>query len=224
VTSVSTHDRLTRDLRGFGPLGLTAIVIILLGNMILVPLSAILVLMWAHLSRTPWREIGYVRPHSWILSTLIGVVFGVVFKLAMKAVIMPLLGAPPINQAYHFLYGNTAELPYMLFLILLGAGFGEETLFRGYLFERFGKLFGTSVGAKTATVLITSLWFGAIHYPVQGFAGTENATLFGLVFGVIFAVTGRIWMLMCAHAAFDLTALALIYLGKEVAVAHFFFK
>ena len=27
--------------------------------------------------------------------------------------------------------------------MIVGAGFGEETIFRGYLFERLGKLFGT---------------------------------------------------------------------------------
>jgi hypothetical protein len=31
-------------------------------------------------------------------------------------------------------------------------------------------------------------------------------------------------MLMCAHAAFDLTAVAIIYLNLESAVAHMIFK
>lgn len=39
-----------------------------------------------------------------------------------------------------------------------------------------------------------------------------------------FAVTGRIWMLMVAHAAFDLTALAVIYWNLESKVAHFRFR
>jgi hypothetical protein len=37
-------------------------------------------------------------------------------------------------------------------------------------------------------------------------------------------VTGRIFMLMIAHAAFDLTALAIIYWSLETAVAHLIFK
>jgi len=45
-----------------------------------------------------------------------------------------------------------------------------------------------------------------------------------LVFGAIFAMTGRLWMLMCAHAAFDLTALAIIYWNLESDVAHWVFK
>jgi membrane protease YdiL (CAAX protease family) len=46
----------------------------------------------------------------------------------------------------------------------------------------------------------------------------------GLVFGSIFAATGSLWVPICAHAAFDLTALAIIYLDLETAVAHLFFK
>src|SRR5256714_14836433 len=53
-------------------------------------------------SRTPWKEIGYVRPNSWLLSTAVGLVSGILFKIVMKAVVMPLLGADPINSAYHY--------------------------------------------------------------------------------------------------------------------------
>lgn len=45
----------------------------------------------------------------------------------------------------------------------------------------------------------------------------------GLVFGTIFARTRSLWMLMCAHAAFDLTALALIYWNLEAGVARLVF-
>lgn len=220
----NADDPVAARLRGFGPLGILAILIILAGNFVVAPLSAVLVLMWAWLSRTPWREIGYVRPRSWIGSIAVGIVFGCAFKLLMKAVVMPLLGAPPINQAYHYLAGNTAALPGILFAVIIGAGFGEETVFRGWMFERFGKLFGSGTWAKTWIVLITSAWFGAIHYPDQGLAGAEQATIFGIVFGTIFAIRGRIFMLMVAHAAFDVTAVAIIYWNLESAVAHLIFR
>jgi len=64
-------------------------------------------------------------------------------------------------------------------------------------------------------VLITSVWFGLDHYANQGLPGVEQATIVGLIFGTIFAVTGRIFMLMIAHVAFDLTALAIIYWDVE---------
>jgi hypothetical protein len=66
--------------------------------------------------------------------------------------------------------------------------------------------------------------FGAVHYPVQGLAGVEQATITGLAVGTIFAVTGRIWMLIVAHAAFDVTALAIIYWDVEEEVAHLLFR
>ena len=65
----------------------------------------------------------------------------------------------------------------------VGAGFGEETVFRGYMFERLGKLFGSGAWVKPLIV-----------------------------------------MLMFAHAAFDLTALGLIYGNLESDVAHLIFN
>ena len=97
-------------------------------------------------------------------------------------------------------------------------------MFRGYMFERLGKLLGRGVWARTLVVLLTSVLFGLAHYSNQGLAGVEQATITGLVFGTVFAVTGRIWMLMCAHAAFDLTAVAIIFWNLESAVAHLIFK
>jgi len=222
--SLPSDDRFAADLRGFGPLGILAILFILAGNSVVAPLSAVLVLIWAWRSRTPWREIGYLRPKNWIASVAIGIVFGCAFKFLMKAIVMPLLGADPINHACHYLAGNRAALPGAIYAMIVVAGFGEETVFRGYLFERFGKIFGHRATAKVLTVLLTSVWFGLVHYPVQGLAGAEQAMITGLMFGTIFAITGRIWMLMVAHAAFDLTALAIIYWNLETKVAHLVFR
>ena len=169
-----------RRLRGFGPLGLLAIVLILLGNGLFTPLSGILVLAWAHLSRTPWRDLGFVRP-AWT-SIAGGVVFGCLLKLMMKSVVMPLLGADPVNQAFRFLQGNTAAIPEMLYAIIVGAGFGEEMLFRSFAFERLRRLLGTGVAASAVIVAGTSIWFGAEHYEFQGVPGVQQATIVGLVF------------------------------------------
>ena len=220
-----SDDSFAADLRGFGPVGIGALLVILLASVFpLVPLGAILVLAWAQRSRTPWREIGYVRPRSWVATIALGIAFGVAFKFLMKAVVMPLLGAPPINPAYHYLAGNTAALPGAIYIMIVRAGFGEETVYRGYLFERLGKLFGTGVGAKALMVLLTSLLFGLAHYHDQGIPGAEQATIVGLVYGTILAVTGRIFGLMVAHAAFDLTAVWMIYGNLETKVAHLIFK
>jgi uncharacterized protein len=220
----SFDDSFAARLRGFGPVGILVFLVILAGNGLLGPFRALPVLAWVWRSGTPWREIGFVRPKSWMGGLLLGAVFGVALKVVMKSIVMPLLGAAPINQAYHYLTGNTAALPGAVFTMIVGAGFGEETVFRGYLFERLGKLLGSGAGAKIAIVLLTAAWCGLIHYPEQGLAGAQQALIVALVFGTIFTVTRQIWMLMCAHAAFDLAAVAMIYWNVERQVAHLVFK
>src|SRR5262245_42031699 len=111
ATAPVRDDRAAAKLRGFGPLGLLAMLVVLAGNLLLPPLSALLALAWARRSRTPWRDLGFVRPRSAALTVLAGVASGVGFKLLMKAVVMPLLGADPINRAYHYLAGNRLALP-----------------------------------------------------------------------------------------------------------------
>ena len=213
---------LARRLRGFGPPGILALLLILAGNLLFVPLSALLVLAWARVSETPWSELGFARPASWWRTVAIGIGLGVALKLVMKAIVMPLVGAPPTNEAYRYLVGNAAALPGILYLVIAGAGFGEETVFRGYLFERLGKLFPPGTWTKVLIVFLTAAFFGLVHYPEQGRPGVEQALLVGLVFGAIYAFTQRLWLLMVAHTAFDLTAVAIIYWGWERTVAEFF--
>jgi hypothetical protein len=224
LSPAQANDKFAARLRGFGPIGILAILIILGGNFVFTPLSAILVLVWMKISDTPWRDIGYVRPRGWNKTVAIGIVFGVALKFVMKAIVMPLLGAPPINQVFAFVTGNPAVIPVMIYTMIVVAGFGEETFYRGWMFERLAKLFGKSVWAKIAIVLITSILFASIHYPEQGVPGVTQALVTGLIFGTIFAVTRQIFMLMIAHAAFDLTALWMIYYGLEARIAHLIFK
>src|SRR5260370_7841468 len=125
-------DSFSASLRGFGPLGILAILFILAGNAVFAPLSAVLVLVWVWRSRTPWRQIGYVQPKSWIASVAIGIVFGCLFKLLMKAIVMPLLGADPINHAYHYLAGNRPALPAATHPLIFVAAFPQEPTFPPY--------------------------------------------------------------------------------------------
>jgi uncharacterized protein len=217
------EDRLASRLRGFGPLGILAIVCIFYTTWYAPPLAFLMVLVWTRLSRTPWAEIGFVPPKSWARELAIGFVLGCALKLVLKSVVMPLLGADPVNHAYHSVVGSRAAIPGIVLTILL-AGIGEETLFRGYLFERLSKLLGDGIGALATIVLLTSVWFGMNHFVLMGLAGAENAAIAGLVFGTIYAITKRLWLLIAAHLAADSLAFAIIYFGLETKVAHWVFR
>jgi membrane protease YdiL (CAAX protease family) len=185
---------------------------------------AILVVVWVWRTGRPWSEFGLARPRNWPLTIATGIVLGIAFKFCMKAIVMPLLGADPVNQAYRHLTGNPAALPGMIATILISAAFGEEVFFRGILFERFGKMLGTRPWGVALTIVIAAVVFGLAHYGTQGWPGVQQAIISGLVFGAIYARTRSLWMLMIAHAAFDLTAVWMIYYGLEERIAHFIFK
>ena len=218
----ATSERLSRSLTGFGPTGIaTLLAILLIGP---AWFRALLVRAWAKWSGTPYREIGFIRPKGWLTTVLTGVVFGSVLKILMTAVVMPLIGAPSVNQTYHYLVDNKAALPGMLFTLTVTAGFGEETVFRGYLFERCRKIFGHGPGVTIATVPITSMIFALAHYLDQGSPGVEQALFTGLFLATLFVLAGNLWLPMVTHAAFDLTALAMIYWNLESEIAHLFFQ
>jgi len=188
----------------------------------MLPIGAVLVLIWVEITKTPWREIGYVKPKNWIAVVVIGILFGIIFKFLMKAIVMPCFGADPVNPSYHFLTGNKALLPAAIWT-MLAAGFGEETVYRGFLFNRFERVFGWTRYSKILIVAITSVLF-AFGHTQQGISGIEQAAITGLVFGSIYTVNRSIWMIMIAHAVYDLTALAMIYWNLETSVAHLLFK
>lgn len=215
-------DRFAAALRGFGPIGLAAILAVVAGNLIVAPLGAVIVVAWAIRSRTPWSELGFTTPR--VTSLAAAAALGASFKVVMKAVIMPLLGAPPVNAAYHYLAGNSAALPGILFAVIVNAGIGEEIVFRSFAFERLGKLVGRGPPGRALTVLVTSALFAAAHFADQGLPGVEQAAFTGLAFGTAYAVLGCIWPVMVGHAAFDVVAVAMIYFDVEPRFAHFFFK
>jgi len=217
-------DAFAAKLRGFGPIGIASLVVITLLGPVMEPLGGLLALLWAYRSRTPWSELGFAKPRSWALTILLGLVLGFALKLLMKSVVLTLLGAPVINPTYHYLAGNTAAIPSMIFDIIVGAGFAEETVFRGFLFERLGKLLGQRPWAKATILLITSILFGLVHYPGQGLYGALQALFVGLFLGALYLATKRLWLSMVTHIAFDLTALYIIYRGLEPRVAHLIFK
>jgi uncharacterized protein len=210
-------------LREFGPLGITAVLIIVTSSLAGLPVSAVLVFVWAHYSNTPIRDLGFRPPRHPVATLLAGLALGILLKLALKSIVMPLLAAPAINAPYHYLVGNTAALPWLVATVLVSASFGEEVFFRGYLFERLGTLFGTSRMALAGTVVLSAALFALEHYHDQGLPGVEQALMTGLVLGGIYAWRKQIWLPMTIHAAYDLTAIAIIYFNWEEAVARLVF-
>lgn len=223
-------DRLTIDqrvaasLKGFGAGGVLSLILILAAVLVAIPLAGVLVLLWAWLSYTPLREIGLKRPNSWLGVIVIGVIVGVGLKLLMKSVVLPYLGAPPTNAAFHDLQGDFDRFLIEIPQLIIFAGFCEELIFRGYLINRIQAWLGASATSGIVAVLLTAAIFGPLHYFMQGYWGALQATVVGILFAGAYLLNGqRLWSLIVAHGAFDVFAFWIIYAGMEEKFAHLVF-
>ncbi len=216
---------IARALRGIGPIGIAfMLAVIVVAGMYGPRIAGPLVLLWVLIARVPWRDLGFVRPKSWALTIASGILGGIASKLFMKSIVMPLLGAPDRNPNFDYLVGNTAALPSMMLYLILSAGFAEELVARGFMFERLGRLLGRSRNALIATVLITSTLFGLAHLPEQQWAGATNAFIVSVIVGTVFAVYRNLWTLIIWHAVFDICALLMLYFNIDKTIANAFFN
>lgn len=100
----------------------------------------------------------------------------------------------------------------MLIALALRAGILEEVIAVGYLFHRLQAL-GMSI---VSIVVIQALLRGTYHL-YQGFGAFVGNVIMGLIFGYIFAKTGRLAPLIIGHTVIDIVA----FVGYPVAVSFF---
>ena len=93
-----------------------------------------------------------------------------------------------------------------LALIALFAGAGEELLFRGWLQGILVAKFNIWTG-----ILLTSLIFGLLHYISIDYAVYAFVT--GIYLGLIYQVSGNLYIVMAIHAIYDF--FALVYLVRK---------
>jgi membrane protease YdiL (CAAX protease family) len=93
-----------------------------------------------------------------------------------------------------------------LAVIALLAGTGEELFFRGWLQGILTIKFGVLPG-----ILVASVLFGLAHYLSPTYA--IYAGLTGLYLGVIYQVSGNLYIVIAIHALYDF--IALVYLVRK---------
>jgi CAAX protease family protein len=156
-----------------------------------------------------WKDLGLRRPSSWPKTIALAMVAG----LALQA-ISTYVTEPVMLHAFHqkedlsdfrALVGNWKLALLALLVVWTLAAFGEEMVFRGYVFGRIADLTGT----KVAAVLLTTILFGFGHY-YQGWAGVVDSCISGLTFALLYARTGNLWLPIMAHGFTDTFGLLLV--------------
>jgi membrane protease YdiL (CAAX protease family) len=97
-------------------------------------------------------------------------------------------------------FGPVAVLEFGLFLIL--SGLVDEILMRGMLVSGLALLLG---GRPLAAVLIASVLFGSTHIFFEGASTLSliSNSLGGVMYGLAFILTGRIWLGLGLHFAWN---------------------
>ena len=155
------------------------------------PLLAYLVLVKL-VERRPLAELA---PRKLLPQGVLGLVAGTLLFSTVVGVLW-LLGV------YHVVGFNpqAAWLPALL-MVGLGAGIGEEIMFRGVLFRVVEEGLGT-----WAALLVSALFFGLAHAGNPGATAWSSAAIAieaGLLFGLLYHVTRSLPLCMGLHAAWN---------------------
>jgi membrane protease YdiL (CAAX protease family) len=118
-------------------------------------------------------------------------------------------------------FGPVTVLEFGLFLIL--SGLVDEILMRGMLVSGLALMLG---GRPFAAVLIASILFGSTHIFFEGASALSliSNSLGGVMYGLAFILTGRIWLGLGLHFAWNFVQgpiLGFILSGHPVAGAFF---
>lgn len=98
----------------------------------------------------------------------------------------------------------------MLIALALRAGILEEVIAVGYLFARLREL-----GVSTWGIILIQSFLRASYHLYQGFGAFVGNFVMGLIFGWIYARTGRLAPLIIGHTVIDIVA----FVGYPLAVS-----
>ncbi|HWY40154.1 MAG TPA: type II CAAX endopeptidase family protein [Chthoniobacterales bacterium] len=154
-------------------------------------------------------DIGLKRPRSWLRAIGIGVVLAAIFFAAIY--FSEKAGFHRELSRFSALQGNLHLTLITLFYVLIGAGFYEEFMFRGFLMQSLAMFFGGSRAAWWVALIIQALLFGASHAYQNPLGMLITGTL-GFLLGLLVILSGRnLWAAIIAHGLFDASRSILFY-------------
>lgn len=162
------------------------------------------------------EEIPWLLGHVWVFYLV-----EVVIALFVALLLLPLVivarkklkkqprkysSAAALKAHEYFLPATRSERHWWVF-VCITAGICEETLYRGFLLHYLHVFPGTL--NLTLALLISSVIFGLCHL-YQGTNGAIGSAVVGVLFGLLFILTGSLFLPMILHAAMDLRLLAIL--------------
>jgi hypothetical protein len=116
---------------------------------------------------------------------------------------------------YEYFHDNIFLLILTLIGVYIVSSFGEEVVYRAFLINRISELGFDSKYGKMATVLISAVIFGLVHFE-WGPTGVVSTGLMGLVMGIFYLkFKKKLWILVLAHAYLDTILLVQVYMASR---------
>ncbi|MFZ0916541.1 MAG: type II CAAX endopeptidase family protein [Candidatus Udaeobacter sp.] len=154
-------------------------------------------------------NIGLKRPASWMRTFIIGIGFAAIVFIAIY--LSEKAGFRRDLSKFKEVQGNLELAVLGVFYALIGAGFYEEFMFRGFLMQGVATLFGASRGAWIVACVIQGALFGLAH-AYQNPLGMAITGTLGVVMGLLVLASGRnLWPVIIGHGLFDASRFVLFY-------------
>ncbi len=165
------------------------------------------VLIWLRGERL--ADIGLKQPTNWWKTFLFGIAIAAVVFAGMY--ISEKAGFRRDLSRFKDVQGNLELAIYGVFYALIGAGFYEEFMFRGFLMQGFAMLFSGNRGGWIIANVMQAVLFGVSH-AYQNPLGMAITGTLALVMGFLVLASGRnLWLVIIGHGLYDANRFVLFY-------------
>ena len=165
-----------------------------------------------------WRDVGLRRGPGPRRLLYLGVMGGIALETFQLTITQPLvvraLGAPPDLHPFASLAGDLPRAALLMLFVWTLAAFGEELVWRGYLFNRLVGLLRHSPAPYSIALVLGSALFGIAHFH-QGLPGVVVESVGGLILGAAYLGCDRnLAIPIAVHGVVDTIDVVLGYLGE----------
>ncbi len=181
------------------------------------------VVAWLRFRGEPLADYGLSAPDSWL--RVIGVAVSVLLAMYaymwlvnpyVLAWLRPWIGAGVNLARFDSLKGNEMLFLEILPMVWVSAGFTEEMLFRGFLFNRLLMILGRGPLPFCLAAVIQAALFSLGHI-YQGWPGVVQIAFISLfLLAASRVLKGNLWPAVLMHGLLDSVSLALVVLGASV--------
>jgi len=134
----------------------------------------------------------------------VGFIFGGAFIAAMWALLW-VVGLYAVHQGVWTHWFDDMVFDSYISAVL------EELAFRAVLLRIFARIWGVKYG-----VLLSSLLFGLAHFTHGSWLGILGIVVnAGLAMGLLYVITGRLWMSISMHLGFDFIETSVLGVGSD---------